>query len=82
MADTPNPSCSGPLCGKVRMLDALKRSGWVISVAARELGVSREAVYKALRRYGLARRAPSKRAMSEVLRAAGAKGGRPRKDAA
>jgi DNA-binding phage protein len=60
------------------MLDALKRSGWVISVAARELGVSREAVYKALRRYGLARRAPSKKAMSEVLSAAGARGGRPR----
>lgn len=38
---------------------ALVRARWVISDAARELGVSRQAIYLAMERYGIRRRPQS-----------------------
>lgn len=67
----------GPLGKKATVLAALVASRWIISEAARELGVSREAVYRAMARHKI-KRSLSKRALSEVLSAAGARGGRPR----
>ena len=68
----------GPLNNEGLIVAALRASRWIVSIAARDLGVSREALYKALRRHGIERHPPSRKAMSEILRAAGARGGRSR----
>lgn len=58
----------------------LERRAWIVSHAARALGVSRQALYAALRRHGIA--IPDRtEALHDYLRRVGRRGGRPRKDA-
>lgn len=61
-----------------RIRKALQDAQWVVSYAARELGVSRQAVYDAMKRHGIARRKPSPAVWRELKRKLGSRGGRPR----
>jgi len=53
-----------PLDNKRRLLDALRTARWIITDAARALGVSRQAIYLALTRYQIRRLPPD----AETLR--------------
>ena len=61
------------------MLAALRAAQWIISEAARDLGVSRQGLKKAMARHKIAKRLPSRAAMTRFLSEAGQRGGRPRK---
>ncbi|NMG67353.1 GAF domain-containing protein [Azoarcus indigens] len=56
-APPPLPGAAVPqrdTAGKAEILDALQRTGWHISAAARQLGMSRSTFYRRMWRYGIA----------------------------
>lgn len=65
-----------------RIRKALQDAQWVVAYAARELGVSRQAVYDAMKRHGIARRKPNPAVWRQLKRELGSRGGRPRRVAA
>jgi len=71
-----------PLDSKERLVAALQQARWIIAEAARSLGVSRQAIYDAMRRHGVRRRQQSPEVYREVRRRTGSLGGRPKRAAA
>lgn len=61
---------------------ALQDAQWVVSYAALSLGCSRQAVYDAMKRHGIARKQPNAAVWRELKRRLGSRGGRPRRVAA
>jgi len=70
------------LVERAPLLKALTDARWVISEAARLLGVSRQTVYSAMDRHDIEQRDPPESVLRELHRRNGSKGGRPRKPAA
>lgn len=59
-----------------RLKAALEAADWIVIDAARALGVSRQAVYDAMKRHGIERQAPDPSVWDKVMRT---RGGRPRR---
>ena len=76
------PPHSPVLASRDCVLDALHSARWVITDAARRLGVTRQGLYKAIRRLGIEVEPAPREVMSRILSEAGSRGGRPRKNAA
>jgi hypothetical protein len=67
---------SNPLTDREVLVQTLKSCRWVISEAARVLGVSRQAIYDAMARFEIKRRPLSKALIRELNARAGRAGGR------
>lgn len=75
-------AAAGKLTDREQIVDALKDAHWIISIAARSLGVSRRSLKLAIHRHGIRKERTPRAIMSRLLSEAGQRGGRPRKSAA
>lgn len=62
----------------LRVVAALEATQWVVAHAARRLKCSRQALYDALRRYGIERLETPPDVYSDLMSRNGRRGGRPR----